>query len=117
MLKKPKIELEKVIQFIDEYVPENQRERKVLESKINSNFLKDFNKMKLATKHKFFRSCYNINIYDHDVLIATFETNGNNFYDRKNKLIYELYIKDSIYNPEENFLRKYWGIFEENRCR
>jgi len=33
------------------------------------------------------------------------------------KLMYELYQKDSIYNPAENFLRKYWGIYEENACR
>jgi len=116
-LKKPRIELEKVIQNIDEYIPENLRKREVLENKMNSNFLKDFNKMPLVTRHTNHRFCYNVNIYDNKTLIATFETNGNKFYDRKNKLMYELYKKDSIYNPAENFLRKYWGIFEESRCR
>jgi hypothetical protein len=73
--------------------------------------------MPLVTGHKVAAFCYNINIYDNETLIVTFETNGSSFYDRKNKLMYELYMKNSIYNPEENFLRKYWDLFEENRCR
>jgi hypothetical protein len=88
-----------------------------LEKKKNSNFLKDFNKMTLVAGHKVVGFCYNINIYDNETLIAAFETDGVNFYDRKNKLMYKLYMKNEIFNPEEDFLRKYWGIFEENHCR
>jgi len=118
ILKNTKIELEKAITNSDEYILENIRPRRVLENKMNSNFLKDFNKMKLATKHKFSVPCYNVNIYDNDTLIVTFETNGLYFYDRKNKLIYEVDRKGKVFNPEEHdLLRKYWDIFEENRCR
>jgi len=117
VLKNPRIELEKVIQNLDEYIPENLRRRVVLERKMNSNFLKDFNKMVLLVGHIIVGFCYNVNIYDNEKLIATFETNGDWFYDRENKLMYQLYKKDSIYKSEENFLRKYWDIYEENRCR
>jgi len=107
-LKNVKIELETVIINLRDYVPESHRRRNVLKNNMNDNFLSDINNMTLVTTVMLAYFCYDINIYDGEKLIITFETNGRTFYDRKNKL---------MYTSKENLLRKYWGISEENACR
>jgi len=108
IFKNTKIELEGVIINLKDYLPKGQRWYAMLKDKMISNFLNDINKMILVNIYINVRFCYDINIYDGDKLIVTFETDGNSFYDRANKLMY--YSKDDL-------LLKYWEIYEENHCR
>ena len=111
LLKNSKIVLEKHIRN-DAYVPRNIRGRGVLEKGKNKRFFNDINKMELITDDDMFVLCYEIYIYDQGKLITVFRTNGIDFYDRKNKLMYYLDL-----DSKGDLLHRYWGIFEENHCR
>lgn len=109
LLKNSKIELEASIRH-DAYVPRNIRKRAVLRKEKNRLFFNDINKMELVTHDAVAVLCFEINIYEQGELITSFKTNGRDFYDRKNKLMY-------YSNSDEGLLRKYWNILEENHCR
>jgi hypothetical protein len=108
ILENPKIELEYVAKN-RKYVPKNLRKRFILKNRVNGNFLNDINKMTLfnATENSVIVRCYEVNIYDNENLIATFETDGISFYDNKNKLLYW---------SDEDLLVKYWYVIPENHC-
>ncbi|GBU20518.1 hypothetical protein R80B4_00396 [Fibrobacteres bacterium R8-0-B4] len=113
ILKNAKIDLESVVIDINKYLPKDARYHSILKNNMNGIFLNEINKMKLVTEDIVYKFCYNINIYDGKNLLISFGTNGHYLYDRKNKLMYVL----EEYDPENNLLQKYWGIWEENHCR
>jgi hypothetical protein len=110
-LKNAKIELEFITKHSKNVPDKSHRRKDVLGNKMKHNFLNEINEITLInTDVNLLASefCYNINIYDNENLIVTFETNGRHFYDRKNKLLYAL--KD--YERIEYGLLKYWNINE-----
>jgi hypothetical protein len=107
LLQNSTIVLEKSVRN-DSYISRNIRGRAILEKRKSKYFFDDINKMKLITDDDAFVLCYEVYIYDQGKLITSFRTNGNQFYDRKNKL---------MYSSKEDLLRKYWGVLEENHCR
>jgi len=70
-----------------QYLPENLRKRRVLNNKMNSQFLNDINNLVLinvgVATHKETAYCYEINIYDGKHLIVTFAISAYRFYDKK----------------------------------
>ena len=113
ILRNVKIELENIVKEFKYVSDKKIRTKSKLENEVNNIFLNDINKMTLVNKNVIVGFCYKVNIYDNENLIVFFETDGNFFYDKRNKLMYKL----EEYKPEKNLLRKYWKIYEENRCR
>jgi hypothetical protein len=120
ILKNPKITMEPSIR-VYKYVPKNQRVPILLKQKSVSHVLNDIkSRFKLVavtdTANRFITGlCYEINIYDNEKLIASFETNGVDFYDGKNKTMYTL--KKFKSETDTDLLYKYWGMWPENHCK
>jgi len=107
LLKNSKVVLEYPIRH-DAYIPRSIRERVTLKKEKNGSFFEDVNKMELIAHDDIAVCCHEINIYAQGKLITSFKTNGTQFYDRRNKL---------MYSTEEDLLQKYWGIWPENHCK
>ena len=91
------------------YAPDSLQKKSILKKEMNRHFLNDINRMALVTIKREMLICCEINLYERENIIATFKTNGHDFYDEEKHLLYEYqYVGDEMNYTD--LLYKYWGI-------
>ena len=96
------------------YIPENNRKKRILEKKMNKQFINEINKLRLIdNKNEEFSEafCHEIKLYNQGNLVAVFIAGRHYLVDVKDQFSYFYHSND-----EEDILKKYWNISMFEDC-